>query len=203
MSDQPVARPLPKHRTTQTQSKRIHTPNIHALIGIWTHDPSVRASEDRSKPRGYCDQRWYNLPSLIYFRKFHRQHQCTMQLVRGHGVFRLYSVQCTVRWNSLPRFERYLNVGSHFEIWSAQLCAGRIIWHAMSLEPQTTQSKHGACLWTAGAWQSNCHTTWKHTHLFSNTCYFPRYCSVTELIVAYNLNTSCIVRTNTIYIYLQ
>jgi hypothetical protein len=33
-SDQPVARPLPKHRATQTQNKRIHTPNIHALSGI-------------------------------------------------------------------------------------------------------------------------------------------------------------------------
>jgi hypothetical protein len=41
-----VARPLPQHRTTQIQNKRIHTPNIHALCGIRTHDPSVRASED-------------------------------------------------------------------------------------------------------------------------------------------------------------
>jgi hypothetical protein len=31
--DQPVTRPLPAHRTTQTQNKRIHTPNIHALSG--------------------------------------------------------------------------------------------------------------------------------------------------------------------------
>jgi hypothetical protein len=45
MSDQLVARPLPKHRTTQTQNKLIHTPNIHALCGIRTHDPSFRASE--------------------------------------------------------------------------------------------------------------------------------------------------------------
>jgi hypothetical protein len=30
------------------QNKRIHTPNIHALSGIRTHDPSVRASEDSS-----------------------------------------------------------------------------------------------------------------------------------------------------------
>jgi hypothetical protein len=38
------------------QHKRIHTPNIHALSGIKTHDPSVRASEDSSclRPRGYC-----------------------------------------------------------------------------------------------------------------------------------------------------
>jgi hypothetical protein len=51
--DQPVARPLPTYRTTQTQNKGIHT-NIHALSGFWTHDPSVRASEDSSclRPRG-------------------------------------------------------------------------------------------------------------------------------------------------------
>jgi hypothetical protein len=45
-SDQPVARPLPKHRITQTQNKHIHTSNIHAFSGIRTHDPSVRASDD-------------------------------------------------------------------------------------------------------------------------------------------------------------
>jgi hypothetical protein len=33
-SDQLVARPLPKHRTTQTQKIHIHTPNIHDLCGI-------------------------------------------------------------------------------------------------------------------------------------------------------------------------
>jgi hypothetical protein len=62
-SDQPVAMPLSKHRTTQTQNKRIQTSNIHALIGIRIHDPSVRASEDSLclRPRGYCDQ----LPSPI------------------------------------------------------------------------------------------------------------------------------------------
>jgi hypothetical protein len=30
------------------QNKRIHTPNIHTLSGIRTHDPCVRASEDSS-----------------------------------------------------------------------------------------------------------------------------------------------------------
>jgi hypothetical protein len=55
--DQLVSRPLPKHRTTQTQNK--HIPNIHALSGIRTHDPSVHASEDSSslRPLGYCDRR--------------------------------------------------------------------------------------------------------------------------------------------------
>jgi hypothetical protein len=35
----------------------MHTPNIHALSGIGTHDHSVQASEDSSclRPRGYCD----------------------------------------------------------------------------------------------------------------------------------------------------
>jgi hypothetical protein len=58
-SDQPVSRPLPTHRTTQTQNKSLHTPNIYALSGFRTHDPSVRASEDSSciRPRGYCDRK--------------------------------------------------------------------------------------------------------------------------------------------------
>jgi hypothetical protein len=62
-----VARPLPKHRTTQTQNKHIYTPNIHALSGIRTHNPSVRAREDSSylRPLGYRDRPmvsfWYEL----------------------------------------------------------------------------------------------------------------------------------------------
>jgi hypothetical protein len=57
-SDQLVARPLPKHRTTQTQNKHIHIPNIHALIGIRTHDPGFRASEDSAclRPFNYRDR---------------------------------------------------------------------------------------------------------------------------------------------------
>jgi hypothetical protein len=53
-SDQPIARPLPKHRTTQ---HRINT-HIHALSGIRTHDSSARASEDNScfRPCGHCDR---------------------------------------------------------------------------------------------------------------------------------------------------
>jgi hypothetical protein len=42
-------------RTTQTQNKCRH---IHALSGIQTHDPSVRAGEDISclRSRGHCDR---------------------------------------------------------------------------------------------------------------------------------------------------
>jgi hypothetical protein len=46
--DQPVVRPLPTHRTTETQNKRTQYRH-HALNGIGTHDPSVRAN-------GYCDR---------------------------------------------------------------------------------------------------------------------------------------------------
>jgi hypothetical protein len=35
------------------QNKRIHTPNIHALSGIRTHDPRVRSC---LRQRGYCDR---------------------------------------------------------------------------------------------------------------------------------------------------
>jgi hypothetical protein len=45
-SDQLVARPLPKHRTTQTRNKHLHIRNIHALCGIRTQYPGFRASED-------------------------------------------------------------------------------------------------------------------------------------------------------------
>jgi hypothetical protein len=60
-NDQLNARPLPKHWTAQTQNKHIYKPNIHALSGIRTHDPSVRESEERSclRARGHCDRRLY------------------------------------------------------------------------------------------------------------------------------------------------
>jgi hypothetical protein len=56
-SDQPVARPLPIHRTAQTQNKYTHT-DVHALSGIRTHDPSFGASEGSSclRRRGHCDR---------------------------------------------------------------------------------------------------------------------------------------------------
>jgi hypothetical protein len=75
-SDQLVARPLPKHRTRQTQFKHVHTPNVHALSGIQTHNPSVRASENSSclRPLGYCDRlveyRSHNFCCCILFIHF-------------------------------------------------------------------------------------------------------------------------------------
>jgi hypothetical protein len=43
------------------------TPNIHALSGIRTHDPSVRANADSScfRPRGYCDRLYSRMVKLI------------------------------------------------------------------------------------------------------------------------------------------
>jgi hypothetical protein len=62
-SDQLGSRPLPRRKRTQTQNKRIYTPNVHALSGIRTHDPSIRASEDSSclRPRGHYDRLWKEL----------------------------------------------------------------------------------------------------------------------------------------------
>jgi hypothetical protein len=59
-SDQLVAKPLPKHRTTQTQNKHIHILNIHALCGIRTHNLGFRASEDSTflRPLGYRDRQF-------------------------------------------------------------------------------------------------------------------------------------------------
>jgi hypothetical protein len=69
-SVQPVARPLPKHRITQTQNKHTHThiQNIHASCGIQTHDPGLRASEDSAclRPLGYRDRRFLVYTHIKY-----------------------------------------------------------------------------------------------------------------------------------------
>jgi hypothetical protein len=66
-SDQLVAWPLPKHRTPQTQNKHIHTPNIHALCGIRTHDP------------GYRDRR--RQTSTLYFVRYKQKFRTVVMLV--------------------------------------------------------------------------------------------------------------------------
>jgi hypothetical protein len=66
-SDQPVARPLPKHRTTQIQNTHIHIPNIHNLCGIRTHDPGEDTTCLRSL--GYRD-RHFILRGYRYFPQY-------------------------------------------------------------------------------------------------------------------------------------
>jgi hypothetical protein len=65
-SDQPLAGLLPKHRTTETQNKRIHTQNVHALSGMRTHDPSIQASENSScfRPLANRDRQLTQMGSL-------------------------------------------------------------------------------------------------------------------------------------------
>jgi hypothetical protein len=59
--DQPVARPLPAHRTTQTHR------DTHASSRIRTHDPSIRAGEDGSclRRRGHCVRLTSGVPAGI------------------------------------------------------------------------------------------------------------------------------------------
>jgi hypothetical protein len=69
-SDQPVTRPLPKHRATQTQNKLIHIPNIHDNPCLeWdSNQRSKRPSERRQfMPRTvcYCDRHCrYHMPAI-------------------------------------------------------------------------------------------------------------------------------------------
>jgi hypothetical protein len=55
MGDRAVTRPLPTHRINA------HNTDIHALHGVQTHDPSVRASEDSPclRPHSHCD--WHDV----------------------------------------------------------------------------------------------------------------------------------------------
>jgi hypothetical protein len=64
-SDQPVARPLPTHRTTQTQNK--HTHRYPCLEWDSNHDPSVRGIVDNScfQPRGHFNRRSRNYLSYV------------------------------------------------------------------------------------------------------------------------------------------
>jgi hypothetical protein len=66
--EQPVARPLPTHRTRQTQNKSTH---IHALSRIRTHDPRVRASEDspRLRPRDHMGHMYTYIKQTVTFKK--------------------------------------------------------------------------------------------------------------------------------------
>jgi hypothetical protein len=63
--------PQKKNRTTQTQNKHIHIPNIHALFGIRTHVPGFRANEDSSclRPLGYRNRPLAEIP-------YHRREKC-------------------------------------------------------------------------------------------------------------------------------
>jgi hypothetical protein len=64
MGDQPVASPLPTHRTIKII--KAHT-DIHVSTRIRTHDLSVRATENDSwlRPRGQCDRPLTVLPVII------------------------------------------------------------------------------------------------------------------------------------------
>jgi hypothetical protein len=66
MSDHLVSKPLPKHRTTQTQNRHIFITNIHALCGIQTHNPGFRVSKDstRLRPLGYGD--WLKIRLALF-----------------------------------------------------------------------------------------------------------------------------------------
>jgi hypothetical protein len=75
-SDQLVTGPLPIHRTVQTHTKHIYTPNVHALSGIRTHNYRVRESRDNLciRPLGYRDRQcityWYiNVYSIVHTAK--------------------------------------------------------------------------------------------------------------------------------------
>jgi hypothetical protein len=100
-SDQLVARPLPTYRTTQTQDKR-----THALIGIRTHDPSVRASEDSSclRPRGRCDRLFESQNNEIIggWRKLHNEElhnlyssPSIIRIIKSRSVEWAGNVACT------------------------------------------------------------------------------------------------------------
>jgi hypothetical protein len=57
IGDQPVARPIPTHRTTQTQNKRTHTSLLR--VGFQSTIPAFERAKTSSclRPRGHCFDR--------------------------------------------------------------------------------------------------------------------------------------------------
>jgi hypothetical protein len=105
MGDQLIARPLPKHGTTQTQNKLIHTSNIHALCGIRSHDLGFRASKDSTclRPLGYRDRQLH----VLYI--YNSIQRCRMHLLQARlrwetsetrlGAWWIHSIETHFRMN--------------------------------------------------------------------------------------------------------
>jgi hypothetical protein len=60
----------------------------------------------------YCssDKSWSSLPNIIYFWKFHHQHQCTLQLVWRHGML-LTWVHLTFLYSEIALSQKPLGIG--------------------------------------------------------------------------------------------
>jgi hypothetical protein len=88
-SDQPVARPS-TYKQDNTNTINAHT-DIHALSGIRTRHPSVRANEHSScfRQRGHCDRLWLCPSSWILNTTFRK---LVWFPSSGEGVRDTYSV---------------------------------------------------------------------------------------------------------------
>jgi hypothetical protein len=115
--DQLIARPLPKDRITQTQKKRTHISNIHALSGIRSHDPGLRSSEDSTclRPLGYRDRPWCTILFQYYPKcpisvEFSDQdvHVITKRITGRTAMHELFLWNPFSPWqlNRYPRFSR-------------------------------------------------------------------------------------------------
>jgi hypothetical protein len=86
------------HSTTQSQQKKLYMYMCHIPNGFRDRAISLYSSRIVDKKEilhTVCNTGIYcssDKVGTVYLRKFHRQHQCTLQLVWGHGVL----LDCTV-----------------------------------------------------------------------------------------------------------
>jgi hypothetical protein len=94
--DRPIARPLPKYRTTKRENKyaHTHTPNTHALSGIRTHDHSGWASEDSLclTPPGYIKYTVCNIVPPLSAASF----TCALSPTLVEHVVNFISFECGI-----------------------------------------------------------------------------------------------------------
>jgi hypothetical protein len=105
------------HTGQQKHILNAHT-DIHAVSGIRTHDPSVRASEDSSclRPRGHCDQQpryyaggSYSNVTCLQLRPPSISLQCKVNIRTLHHLFVTDLKQARKFYTSVASWAGYLN----------------------------------------------------------------------------------------------
>jgi hypothetical protein len=140
-----------------TNMEYTHT-NVHASSGIWSHDLSVRASEDGSclRPRNCCDRHpecslhkinsW--LCSITFFRQSHEPLKCISFLSNSLPfagyfnnswmVFSCIQSSTALWWHSHDPFDVFLLLARAFS-----MLGGSLVTTAWCVRMEETASRYG------------------------------------------------------------
>jgi hypothetical protein len=138
-SDQLFAKPLPNHRTTQSQNKHIYTPNIHALIGIRTYDPSLRASTVHALDSSTTVISSANtVESRIYL----VEGTSTTKAIHTPFFLLLLLPRCSHTWENRAEFPQFLDQGQSVGLLGRLISSSQSLYLYINTEKRTHIHKH-------------------------------------------------------------